>query len=474
MPIRFFIVSFLIFLGGVLSIPAAIAVWQERQIQDEDRFVETTNEVFENEEVQHLVATRLTEFIMTRADLRGAIREGVANLEERAGEDAPPALAFLDGPLTQLAENTVFNLCLRFLESQPFAEIRETALRGVHRAFMAIVKEDVPLIEENNGQVVINLRPLVVQVVTELAGARGEAALSKLDVPEDAGIIVLTEEQDHPWIWRIIRWLDDFNPVIPIISALVFLLAIIIAKSKRRAIMGIGATLAVVAGLMLLALAVPVKELATTWPPRPEGQEAAKQVYDILLDNFRGQQLLVFVIGLGMVLGGAATGDRRLVQAVRSGLTRREGVDPGGLVKERAGALRLAGLVVAGAILILWPDPSSRVVLTVGIVLALYLGWIWLVASDSDAATSARKRVADGLGGSQDVPIQQGGFAGWVARNAGVLRFLGIVVAAALLLFVWDLSTGGFVLIAAGILLYLGGIEWASTAAREPLTTEDS
>jgi hypothetical protein len=219
---------------------------------------------------------------------------------------------------------------------------------------------------------------------------------------------------------------------------------------------------------MLLALAAPVKELATSWPPTPEGQEAAKEVYDIVLDSFRRQELFVFVIGLGMVLGGAAAGDRRLVEALRSA-SRREGeVDGGGLVRERAGALRLAGLVVAGTILILWPDPTSRVVLTVGGLLILYLGWIWLVASDSQWAANARERIADGLAGSRDAPIQRGGFVGWVARNSGLLRLLGILVAAALLLFVWDLSTGGFVLIAAGALLYLAAVEWASTAARQP------
>ncbi len=471
MPIRFLIVAFLIFLGGVLSIPAAIAVWQEREIQNEDAFVQTVNDVATNEDVQLVLANRLTEVIMDRTDIQARIADGLQNLEDDRG--APPATSLLAAPLTRLVSETVHRLCLEFLQSPGFEQVLETSARTLHRAVNAVITSDSALLSESNGQVVLNLRPVIEQVVQSLAGERGQEALSKLDIPEDAGMIVISEESEHPWLWDLVRWLDDFNPVVPIITALVFLLAILIAKSKRRAVIASGATLAVVAGLMLLALAVPVKELATTWPPTPEGKDAAKQVYDILLDSFRRQELFVFLLGLGMVFGGAAAGDRRLVQAVRSGLTRREGVDTGGLVKERAGALRLVGLAVAGLILILWPDPSSRVLLTVGICLALYLGWIWLVASDSNAAATARKRVTEGMAGSVDAPIQRGGFIGWVARNAGLLRLLGIVVAAALLLFVWDLSTGGFVLIAAGTLLYLAGIEWASTEAREPLSADD-
>ena len=88
MPFRFFIVSFLIFLGGVLSIPAAIAVWQEREIQDEDAFVQNLQDVTNDEDVQVVLAARLTDRIMTRTDLQARISEGLANLEERADSDA--------------------------------------------------------------------------------------------------------------------------------------------------------------------------------------------------------------------------------------------------------------------------------------------------------------------------------------------------------------------------------------------------
>lgn len=474
MPFRFIIVSFLIVLGGALSVPAAIAVWQEREIQDEDAFVQNLQDVVNDEDVQVVLAARLTDRIMTRTDLQARISEGLANLEERADSDAARGLRLLAAPLTRLARETINRICLDILRSDAFDAILETAARVTHRAVMAVVKNERGLIQENNEQVVLNLRPVIVQVVENLAGERAEAALMRVDIPEDAGIIVISEENDHPWLWRLVRWIDDLNPVVPIIVALIFLLAIVIAKSKRRALIATGAALAIGAGLTLLALGAPVKELATSWPATEEGKTATKQVYDILLDDFRRQQAFIVFFGLGVVVVGSAAGDRRVVQTVRAAVTRKKEADTGGLIRERAGALRLAGFFVAGVLLIVWPEPTLRTVIAIGSMLGLYLGLIWLVASDSSLAARARERLAEDLGESRDVLAgRRTGFVGWLATRAGILRVVGLVAAAAMVLFVWDLSLGGLVLIAASVLIYLAVIEWATTEARRPLDSAD-
>jgi hypothetical protein len=470
MPVRFFLASLFIFLGAVLSVPAAIAVWQEREIQDEDAFVSNVQDITQNENVQEILATRLTARIMTRTDIRARITEGLDNLEERAGENAPPGIPLLAAPLTRLANDTIFRICLTFLQSDEFQQVLETATRVTHRAVMAVVKNDSPLLNEVGGQVTLNLRPVIMRVVEELAGERGEQALERIDIPEDAGIIVISEESEHPWLWDLVRWIDDFNPVIPIVSAVLLILGILVANNRRRAVMAAGAALVLVAGLILLALAAPVKELATSWPATDQGQMAAKEIYDDLLDGFRRQELFVVFIGVAMIVIAAALGDRRLVEAMRKA-TRGQETDGNGVVRERTGALRLAGLAIAGVILIFWPDPDLRTVLTVGFLLVLYLSVIWLIASDSELADRMRTRFSDALVGSSDLPVQRAGFVGWVATHAGLLRLFGVIVAACLVLFVWDLSLGGFVLIAAAALLYFAAIEWAYSAARQPPVT---
>jgi hypothetical protein len=471
---RFLIVSFFIILGALLSIPAAVAVWEQREIKDEDQFVQNVLDVANNEDVQTLLAQRLTDRILERTNLRQRISDGLTEVQERAGSDRASAIPLLAAPLTRLAGETINRLCLQFMQSDAFDQILDTAARSAHKTVLAVINNDRQLIEQNGEQIVLNLRPVVVQVIQELAGERAEQALSRVDIPEDAGIIVISNQADYPWLWRLARRIDDLLLITPVLMVLAFAVGIVLAKSKRRALISAGAAVAVVSGITLLALGGPAKELATTWPPTQEGEQAMKQVYDILLDGFRRQQAFVFIFGLGLVVVGSAAGDRRVVEAVRSAVSRRGDADTGGLIRERAGVLRLAGLFVAGVVLIVWPEPTVRTVVAIGILLALYLAGIWLVASDSTAADRTRDRLAGGLWESRDVPIQRRtGFAGWLAVHAGLLRLLGILVGAALVLFVWDLSLGGLVLIAAAVLIYLAVIEWASTEARRPLESSE-
>ena len=60
-----------------------------------------------------------------------------------------------------------------------------------------------------------------------------------------------------------------------------------------------------------------------------------------------------------------------------------------------------------------------------------------------------------------------------VAASMLIACGLGILVGAALLLFVWDVTLGGLVLIAAAVLIYLAVIEWAATEARQPLDSAE-
>ena len=54
---RTLLVVMLVVLGGLLTIPGSIGIWQERAILDEDAFVDTVDKAFEQkEEVQSALA----------------------------------------------------------------------------------------------------------------------------------------------------------------------------------------------------------------------------------------------------------------------------------------------------------------------------------------------------------------------------------------------------------------------------------
>ncbi len=150
---RTFIAGILVIVGALLTAPGGVAVWQERVFLNEDTFVSTVDEAFEQEEVQVAIADQLTDVIMERAEIEDRIAGGLANLEENRGED----LALLEGPLTGLAREAVFRASLRLIEAQPLEEVREAALRSTHRLISALVFDDQEVLSVSGDDVVLDL-----------------------------------------------------------------------------------------------------------------------------------------------------------------------------------------------------------------------------------------------------------------------------------------------------------------------------
>ncbi|MCI0843663.1 MAG: hypothetical protein J4N36_07865, partial [Chloroflexi bacterium] len=216
--------------------------------------------------------------------------------------------------------------------------------------------------------------------------------------------------------------------------------------------------------------AEPVRELSTDALASTEaGKAAAKATYDVFLRSFQRQQLFVLLIGVGMAVGGSLSLDRRIIAAVRSrvGGPAPTTEDPGqvGWVTENVRQLRIGGLGIAALLLIAWPDPSTRFVITLLVLTGLYLIALTAASSDADWAVSVRSRAADLWERYMRVPEEAGdgegdsSFMGLLASRAPWFRTLGVVLGVAFLIFLPSLTFGTFVLIISLEFLYLAAID---------------
>ena len=167
---RSLIVGFLVVVGALMTIPGGVAVWQERVFLNEDTFVSTVDEAFEQEEVQFAIAEQLTDVIMERAEIEDRIASGLANLEGEQGAD----LALLEGPLTGLAREAVFRSSLRLIEAEPLEAVREAALRSTHRLISAPVFDDQAVIAVSGDDLVLDLGVVLDEVIKDLGGGEGD------------------------------------------------------------------------------------------------------------------------------------------------------------------------------------------------------------------------------------------------------------------------------------------------------------
>ena len=478
---RAFIAAMLVVVGGLVSVPGSIGAWQERAILDEDNFVATVDEAFEDEAVQIAIAERLTDEIMEHARIRERIGNGLARLEEEGGENLPEGLVLLEGPLTGTARDAIFRVTVRLIEAQPLKDVRDGALRATHRVLTAIINDDVMALSVVGENVVLDLGVILEEIIKDIGGEDGEEFLAGIDIPEDAGQFVLTEKSDVPALWSLAEWLHNYNPWLILGAIVVLAAAVAISPHRRRTVIAAGLMLAVVAAIALIVVTEPLKEVATdAIATSPSGEGAAGATYDILVKSFHLQQAFIVLIGVGLAAGGSLAGDRYLTAGIRSRFRRAapgaaEPFNLTGWVRDRGLALRIGGLGLAALVLIMWPDPSTRLTVTVLVLAGLYLAALAVAASDGAWAVSTRSWLAqlwERYLRVPEAPAADRAMRGrsplhWVAARAPWFRGIGIVLGVVLLVAWPSLTFGTVVVVVALDLLYLAAVDMIVSRAAD-------
>ena len=449
-------VAILLALGALFAFSANATAWANRTIFDTDTFVRTVDDVLQEPEVQAELADRLTTRLMVRADV-----------EQRLSDRADGNLQFLVPSLVDATRNLIYNAILRALQSDRFQAIYERALTTVHAQLIAILEDDSAL-QFNGDSIVIDLGEILTAIVQDLGLDRVEGLLENADIPEDAGQIVLVEDASNASLIAELAKLH--NTIVWFVIGLAiaaFGLAILISKDRRGTTRTVGYTLIVVGILAAVAL-VGIRQVAKAFA---QNGTVAGVAFDQLVEGFRAQSFAVVLAGL--LIGGLAAlfGPTALARAVRGGLRRDSSVMNEGLrteLRQNATALRVGGLAIGALVLLGWPDPSTRVYVTLFAIIAAYLVAIWIATSNSDTATNARDRVASGWTNAfsdRAGESRYGGVRGWIFRYGGILRLIGLLIALALLLFWPGLSIAGAAVIIGLALLYFAAVEWVAPAA---------
>jgi hypothetical protein len=288
--LRSTIAGFLLVLGALLSIPASLAVWQDRAVLDEDRFVATANEALADDAVQQALAQHMTDEVLARLDVQSII----------AGR---PDLAALQAVLPTAIRDTVYDVCLTVLRSDSLAPTRDSMLRTAHRAVKALLLGDSRFIQQNGERVMLDLRPMIYEVVRQLGGDIAVQRAQTLAGP-DFGTLVLVQKSDVRWVRDIGDWVDRANPLLPVLAGAALLAAIAIAVNHLRMVAWAGGALVLGVVLTLLLLHGPVRELATGWVDNSGDRAAAHATYDAFLDSFQAQEIVLGLLAL--VVGGPA------------------------------------------------------------------------------------------------------------------------------------------------------------------------
>lgn len=382
---RRILVAFLVVFGCVLTPISIVAVWIHATLLDTDQWVDTVGPLIDSPNIQQAVATRVTDAIVNGTDL-----------EDRVSDALPDRAQVLAPAIVEGARQAVGAASLRIVESDQFETLWDEANRRAHKRVVAVLQgKGNDTVQTENGQVVLDLAPVINEVRDSLSD-RGITLFDDLDISRVDRQIVIFSSDDLRRAQNVVDLLNTLAWWLPIITVIVFALAIALSGNRRRTVLrgSLGAALAV--GLVLTAFNLGRTAYLDALPARVN-RAAAEDLYDQLLVFLRTSLRTAFVLALVIALAAWLSGPSRAAVRVRRTVGR--GVDrtgdlapaPSG-VGTFVGVHRnvLRGVVVALGLVVLMvlahPSPWSVLIIAVLVVVGLLV--IEVLARGSGPAPS--------------------------------------------------------------------------------------
>ena len=364
-------------LAALLTVPAAVAYWGQRTINDTQRYVATVGPLVRSPQVQNAIATKISDTIQKQVDVEALVNQVFAGvITDR------PRLQELVGPLAGAVNGLIDREVRQFVASDQFADLWVAVNTKAQEGVVRLLKgDDTGAISLQGDQVVLDLGDVIDQVKQRLV-ARGLTIVQNVPTASlDKQIVLL----DAPQL-RQLRTIYAFtNPVatwLIWLVALLYLAAFLLARRRPRMTVTIGVLLSANALLLALVLSIGrqlfINQLAgTVFGP------ASSVFYDQLLSYLvRGWHVLLW-LGLVLVVTGWFTGSNAPGTAARTTIAR--GLESVGASMSH-GPVGQAGRWVAGnarwlrpvvgvlgAVVLLWGNDVSPARLVWSVVLVVVL-----------------------------------------------------------------------------------------------------
>jgi hypothetical protein len=347
-----------IVLATLLTVPAGLAFWGQRTLNDTQRYVATVGPLVHSPAVQDAIATRITDAIHTQVNV-----EEILNTVFGGVIKDRPRLQQLVGPLSGAIDGLVDSQVKTFISSATFADIWIAANTKAQQDFVRILKGDhTGAVSLKGDQIVLDLSDLINQVEQRLV-ARGLTIVQKIPIPKVDQQIVLVDAPQLKQLRTIYAFTNPVARWLIVVVGGLYLAALLLARRRPRMTVIIG--VALVANALLVALLLSVgRQLFINQLAGTAFGPASSVFYDTLLTYLqRGRQVL-FWLGVTLVVVGWFAGSNASGSAVRRwlsggletvGATLSDGPvgGAGKWVAANAGWLRIVAGVL-GAVVLLW------------------------------------------------------------------------------------------------------------------------
>ncbi|HWI22932.1 MAG TPA: hypothetical protein VNT22_10010 [Baekduia sp.] len=346
-------VRVLLVLGVVLGVIALLSVWVNRQLLNHENWADTSTAVLEDRAVSEQMSTFLVDQAYANVDVAALVESGL-----------PPRAKPLAGPVAGGLRTLSERATLQILQRPRVQQAWRVANDVTAKQFLAIAEGDSEVITTSNGALIIDLRPIVLQVVQRL-GLPGSVTDR---IPPSAGALRVMDSDQVESVGTLVRTLRVLAFILPVLVIGLFALAIYLARGRRRKVLfAVGLDFVLIGLIVLIARNmigdVVVDALAKTDAVRP----AADAVWSTGTEMLRDTAQATIIFGIPVIGAAWIAGPSRLATGLRQWAAPWLRDEP---------AAAYAAVAALAALVILWgPIPATQKLPPVlGMLIAVVIG----------------------------------------------------------------------------------------------------
>jgi hypothetical protein len=296
----------LVVLATVIALVSALNVWVKRQALSTDNWTNASAQMLQNDQIRGALSVYLVDQLYTNVDVPAA-------LEQRL----PPQAKGLAAPIAGALEGAAVRATDGLLARPRVQEQWRNANRRAHQAFINLLNGKHGLLVSTNGQVVLNLRPLVKDLATQL-GLSGER-LKKL--PPDAGQIVVMKGNQLETARKTVKVIRVLSYVLFFLVLALYATAVYLARDRRRKLlMGCGIGVLIVGLLVLVVRRYAGDYLVNALTNNPDQKDAVSATWAIGTQLLRNVGINAVVYGVGIIFAAWVAGVSRPATWIRRSL----------------------------------------------------------------------------------------------------------------------------------------------------------
>jgi hypothetical protein len=379
-----------IILACVLAPVSVLGVWAANQVSNTDRYVANVTPLIHDPAIQAALSARITAEVTSRLDVPALVSDASAQLSSAHLPRLSTLLTTFSGQITDAVHNLVATTVARVVASPAMATLWVTANRTAHAGVVRVLSgQGNGSLSLQNGQVVLNVGPLITQVKDALT-ARGLGIAARIPTVNATFPLFaapnLERAQSGYRLLTTLRW------VLPILTLVLFAAGIWVARSRRHGLLGAGLGLAASMLVLAIALAIARTVYLNGVPSSVLPSDAAGVAYDTLIRFVRQALRALLVVGLVVAAGAFLTGPSAAAVSIRRtfgkgigwlrDLGGRHGVSAGPVgdwTATHKTVLRVGCVAVAALVFIFVGQPTVALVSWIVVLLLVALGVIELL-----------------------------------------------------------------------------------------------